>query len=158
MQLSNWARKWGVSAEAIQDLRRILTAVSTEPEHVATGSEGAVQTAQRLHASSGGGRLWRNNVGATMTPEGSFVRFGLCNDSKKMNGIIKSSDLIGIRPVLICPHHVGMVIGQFVARECKAPGHVFRSTPRERAQLKFLLLVIGLGGDASFVDSVSNTW
>lgn len=158
MKVSNWARKWDVSAEAMQDLRRILTAVSTEPEHTATGSESAVQVAQRLHASSGGGRLWRNNVGATTTPEGSFIRFGLCNDSKKMNRNIKSSDLIGIRPVLICPHHVGVTIGQFVARECKPPGHKFRGTPRERAQLKFLLLVIGLGGDASFVDSVSNTW
>ena len=151
MNLHQWAIKWGVPIEAVEDLRREFGLVSTEPNRTKDGeSEAAVQTRIRLEASRKGGRIWRNNVGATMDENGNFIRFGLCNDSKQMNATIKSADLVGIRRVAITQAHVGGVIGQFIAREVKAANWQYAGTPREEAQLKFLELVASLGGDAAF--------
>jgi len=118
MNLTQWAIKWGVPYQAIEDLRAEFGMVSTEPSTAPEGeSEAAVQTKIRLEASRKGCRVWRNNVGATMDENGNFIRYGLCNDSKQMNTVIKSSDLIGIRPVRIESTHVGQVIGQFPSQE-----------------------------------------
>lgn len=111
--------------------------------------EADAQALVRLAASRAGVPLWRNNVGAA-TVNGAFLRWGLANETPGMNAVIKSGDLIGIRPVLICPAHVGMVIGQFVSREVKPPGWIYRGIGRERAQQKWADLVTGLGGDAAF--------
>lgn len=155
MNLEQWAIKWGVSYEAIQDLRKQFGAINTDPVTPVRGnSEVAVQNEIRLEASKAGLRLWRNNVGAIKDERGVPVRYGLCNDNAQLNASLKSSDLIGIRPVLIQPHHVGTVIGQFVAREVKAPTWRYTATAREMAQLRFLELVTSLGGDACFANSV----
>ena len=155
MNLEQWAIKWGVSYEAIQDLRKQFGAINTDPVTPVRGnSEAAVQNEIRLEASKAGLRLWRNNVGAIKDERGVPVRYGLCNDNAHLNASLKSSDLIGIRPVLIQPHHVGTVIGQFVAREVKAPTWRYTATTREMAQLRFLELVTSLGGDACFANSV----
>ena len=152
MTLNQWALKWGVSFEAVEDLRRQFGAISTEPQNIITGqSEAAVQNRIRLEASRLGARLWRNNVGAVTDAESDrLVRYGLCNDSAQINRKIKSSDLIGVRPVLIGPQHLDTVIGQFVAREIKPEGWHYTATEREQAQLRFLELVIAMGGDAAF--------
>lgn len=155
MNLEQWAIKWGVSYEAIQDLRKQFGAINTDPVSPVRGnSEAAVQNEIRLEASKAGLRLWRNNVGAIKDERGVPVRYGLCNDNAQLNASLKSSDLIGIRPVLIQPHHVGTVIGQFVAREVKAPTWRYTATTREMAQLRFLELVTSLGGDACFANGV----
>jgi hypothetical protein len=154
MNLLKWSIKWGVPIAAVEDLRREFGLISTEPPEPDNGeSEAAVQTRIRLEASRKGGRLWRNNVGGAYTEEGGFLRYGLANDSKDMNDLIKSSDLIGLRPVLITQGHVGSILGQFVAREVKAPGWAYTGTKREEAQLNFLNLVTGLGGDAQFANT-----
>lgn len=113
-------------------------------------SEAAIQNLVRLEAGRLGFPLWRNNVGAVLTPGKGMVRYGLANDSKKMNAEVKSSDLIGVRPIIITPDHVGQTIGQFVAREAKASDWKFTGTDRELAQLHFLEIVAELGGDAAF--------
>lgn len=136
-ELFKWAHDWGISQTAIHDLvGRMSPPVPGYPD--SNRSEAAVQVDVRLEASRKGIRLWRNNVGAIKTDTG-MIRFGLANDSKGMNDNIKSSDLIGIRPG-----------GQFVAREIKHAGWKYSGTDREQAQLKFIILVNSLGGDAGF--------
>ncbi len=156
MNLTQWAIKWGVPIEAVEDLRREFGLINTDPQPsgLAAESEGAIQTRIRLEATQKGCRVWRNNVGGTYTEEGSFLRYGVANDSKQMNDLIKSSDLIGIRPLLITQNHVGQIIGQFIAREVKAANWGYSGNKREEAQLNFLNLVASLGGDAAFATSV----
>lgn len=114
-------------------------------------SETAIQNEIRLEASEKGGRLWRNNVGATYTKDGDFLRYGLANDSSAINKQIKSADLIGIRPILITADMVGLTIGQFVSREVKAASWRYTGNERDRAQLAWAELILSLGGDACIV-------
>ena len=113
-------------------------------------SEARILSELRLEASELGYRLWRNNVGATYTSSGDFIRSGLANDSATLNKSIKSADLIGIKPILITQSHVGQIIGQFVSREVKSAGWNYSATDRERAQLSWAELILSLGGDACF--------
>jgi hypothetical protein len=154
MTLSAWAVRHTIPPAALAELRAILTgvpdSVPTEPQD---GSEAALQNLVRLEASRVGGRLWRNNNGAGALSDGSYIRWGIANDSAAVNKVCKSSDLIGIRPVVIRPEHVGHTMGVFLAREIKAPGWKYRATEREQAQLRFIELIVGLGGDAAFASS-----
>lgn len=145
-----WALSEGIPFEAIRRLEQRLGTFSPPVPGAPGLSEAAVQSALRLRVSAGGGVAWRNNVGAGRMDTGSFVRFGLANDSPAMNRLIKSSDLVGIQPVLVTPGHVGMRIGQFWAREVKRGGWAYSGTAREVAQLRFMELVNALGGDAAF--------
>ncbi len=113
-------------------------------------SEARVQQDVQLAASYAGGRLWRNNSGAYFDKRGVQVRYGLCNVSKKVNKQIKSSDLIGITPVVITEDMVGQTVGVFTAVECKKEGWVYPGTEPEIAQKKFIDLVNSLGGRAKF--------
>lgn len=113
-------------------------------------SEAAIQVNVRLAASKAKWAVWRNNTGVLQDERGVPVRFGLCNDSKQLNARYKSSDLIGLRPVLITQEMVGKVIGQFVAREVKHGGWHYKATEREKAQAAFLALVNSMGGDGKF--------
>lgn len=151
MNLNEWALAWGVPFAAVEDLRRRMGLDDDQPPAGLEGkSEAAAQAQVRLAASRAGGRLWRNNVGATYDDKGNFIRYGLANDSSKMNKVCKSADLIGIKPVLVAPTHVGTVIGQFWSREVKAPGWRYTGTEREQAQLAWANLIVSLGGDAAF--------
>lgn len=153
MNLTQWAIKHGIPYAALDELRREFGTISTEPaaNDYDSSTEAAVQTNVRLEASRKGGRLWRNNVGAFKPETGGMVRYGLCNESPQQNKIIKSADLIGIRPVVIGPQHIGQTLGLFVARECKPSNWQYCGDEHERAQLAFLELAASLGADASFV-------
>lgn len=105
----------------------------------------------RLQYASMGCLLWRNNVGACEDKTGRIIRYGLANESSQMNAQIKSSDLIGISPVIITYDMVGMKLGQFMAIECKRPGWKWSGTEREIAQNRFHDLVRAHGGYAGFV-------
>lgn len=155
MNLDQWAIQWSVPYAALADLRQRMGLLGTADIEQKPGeSEAGVQSRIRLEASQKGMRVWRNNVGALLREDGVPVRFGLANDSAKVNAIIKSGDLIGIRPVQIGIQHLGTVIGQFVSREVKEQGWQFAGTPREVAQQNWALLVNSLGGDAGFATSV----
>lgn len=113
-------------------------------------SESRVQTLIRLEAANLGYYLWRNNCGAMVAPDGRLIRYGLANDSKQMNETIKSSDLIGIKPVIITADMIGKTLGVFLSREIKHENWVYTRTDREIAQKAWIDLINSLGGDAAF--------
>lgn len=117
-------------------------------------TETDIQSLIRVEASRLGAPLWRNNNGAAQDKTGRVVRYGLGNDSSKLNEVWKSSDLIGITPVLIRPEHVGQVWGIFTAVEVKAAGWSKPRNDRDRAQERFIKTVQEHGGIGFFADSI----
>lgn len=150
MILAQWAKTWTISSTAIDDL---IARLSTIADSSNGTSESAIQSQLQLSASEHGWRLWRNNVGGCYPKTGGFVRYGLANESHRMNLKIKSSDLIGIKPLKITEDLIDTTVGQFVAREVKNGEWKYSGTLREQAQLNFITLVNGLGGDAKFTNS-----
>lgn len=152
MPINSWCRKWSVHPGAITELQALLGAhgISEAPHGI---SEAAIQQQIRVDSSKHGVRLWRNNNGATLDETGRMIRFGLGNDSPKINRVLKSSDLIGITPVTVTPHMVNSVVGVFTSIEVKASGWKYRGTDREKAQLAWLNLVLSLGGRAKFAST-----
>lgn len=155
MHLHQWALKHNVTLDALKELTDIvLPPLEPPPSNVTT--EAGVQNLVRLEASQIGATLWRNNVGALQDERGVPLRYGLANDSAQMNKVFKSSDLIGIKPVKITINMVGLTIGQFVAREVKAPSWSYRANNHEKAQRAFIDFVNGKGGDACFVNGLGS--
>ena len=149
--LYEWAARHGVSAAAMLDLRAVVApppAPDAAPAH--SDSEAYAQSLVRLEAAQKGVRLFRNNSGALKDDKGRLVRFGLGNESAALNERLKSSDLIGWRPVMITPVHVGAVIAQVVGREIKPRGWRYTGAGRETAQANWINLMLADGGDACF--------
>ena len=119
-------------------------------------SESNIQSRTRLAAVAKRWRLWRNNRGAARTDTGSFIRFGLANDTKQLGDVLKSGDLIGWRPVVITADMVGTVIAQFVSVECKSetwtPPPLDTKDEAAAAQYRWAALVNSEGGHAVFVN------
>lgn len=82
---------------------------------------------------------WRNNSGVLRDITGRPVRYGLANDSKSTNQVIKSGDLIGIGPG-----------GRFLSIEVKPTGWSYTGRGREVAQNNWRELVQSRGGLALF--------
>lgn len=117
-------------------------------------NETPVQQRIRLEAGRLNVPLWRNNVGACRDVSGRLIRYGLANESEAMNREIKSSDLVGIIPIVITPSDIGRTFGVFVAVETKAEG--WKLTPgddRGQAQAAFHRIVQSFGGLAGFARS-----
>jgi hypothetical protein len=153
MIIQDWARRWGIPDYALLDLMNTIAAVG-HPEGV--GGEAVAQTEVRVEAATRGARLFRNNSGVAFDESGRPVRFGLGNDSKQVNAVMKSSDLIGIWPHTVTPGDVGRQLGVFTAIEMKRPGWKYRGTQREVAQSNFLALVTALGGIGKFITRVED--
>jgi hypothetical protein len=152
MWFDEWAHQWGIPLAALLDLRQrmgIAHMPDIEPAGK-PGSEVRQQSLVRIDAAANGVWLTRNNVGALIDERGVPVRYGLANESKAQNKAIKSADLIGVRPTLIGPQHVGMVIGQFISREVKHEGWTYKGDTHEVAQLNWCNFVNSKGGDAAF--------
>jgi hypothetical protein len=154
MILDEWADDHGISEIALIDLKQRMGVIRTDP--VASlvrpsRGEAAVSTDVRLEAAGHGIRLFRNNVGCAFDKTGRPIRYGLCNESKAMNKVIKSHDLVGIRSVLITQAMVNRTIGQFITREAKHREWVYSGNEHEVGQQNFSDLINSLGGDAKFV-------
>lgn len=120
-------------------------------------SESEVQQQVMIEAAKHGIILMRNNSGAFTDSTGRSVRYGLGNDSKKRNDKIKSSDLIGIWPVVITQEMVGQRFGIFFAVEVKEESwRPSFKDKRETAQRVFIDWVKSLGGVAGFANSVDS--
>lgn len=150
-----WCLNNGVSHLA-DNLARALAAeglesMRTPVEGGELGSEARQQSIVRIEAAKADILLWRNNVGVLKDVNGRPVRYGLANDSKQMNEVIKSADLIGIRKLRIEKWMLGGVVGQFVSREIKEEGWKFNPNDQhEAAQQTWGNLIAAYGGDAKF--------
>ena len=147
---TDWAARYPEAAAALTGI------LCTGATHRGDGSEALVQQRVRASVASQGAMTWRNNVGATKArcPDCNApqvpIRFGLANDSSRLNKRIKSSDLIGCIPRQITPAMVGTTIGQFASIECKREGWTYTGTDREAGQAAWLGLILQLGGFAQF--------
>ena len=122
-------------------------------------SESEVQQQIRLEAARRGTPLLRNNSGACRDDTGRMIRYGLGNDSARLNKEFKSSDLIGIWPRLITQEMVGQTIGQFFAVEVKPPGWKQRpGDARAAAQLNFGRWAADHGGIFTFATGIDEVW
>lgn len=122
-------------------------------------TEALSQQQIRLEAARLGATLWRNNSGAAQDKTGRLIRYGLGNDSARINAAFKSSDLIGLVPRFVTPDMLGTVVGVFVAVECKEPSWRRsygdgEKAEREAAQERFISLVSSNGGLAGFATGV----
>ncbi len=147
--IEKWAKDWGVHEFAITDLVNRMH--DMQPGNPKT-EEAVVQQELRLDASRQGARLWRNNNGAAQDRTGRMIRYGLGNDSAKVNRHLKSSDLIGITPVHITPDLINTTMGVFTSIEVKKGSWVYKGTERELAQANWLNLVTLMGGIAMFAN------
>lgn len=151
----DWARRWNLPPQALQELHAIMGIVSTHQPEVVTdiAGESRQQSLIRLDCARQGMTLFRNNVGALKNEDGRLVRYGLANDSAAFNKVIKSSDLIGWREILIRSEHVGQRVAQFASIEAKEAGWHYTGTEREAAQLKWIEQVNKAGGYARFANA-----
>lgn len=152
-ELNEWRQLHGIDENAWRDLMMLLAPPIQPYTMPELNTEAYNQQMLRLVASSREHTyLWRNNVGAYVEPGSRRqIRYGLCNDSKKLNAKWKSSDLIGGTPILVTPQHVGMRLLVFTAVEVKAGGwKPGKDRMRERAQLRFINAVRTAGGIGFF--------
>lgn len=163
MDYNEWVSR---HPQAAADLQVMLGAVPWPTGGVGGEGkpEGWAQQQARFKAAQQGAMAWRNNVGATPAktqhacPRCQFrfeeqqqpVRYGLANDSAKLNERIKSSDLILAIPRVIRQEDVGTTIAQFGSVETKRPGWVFTGKGQEAGQAAWLALITKIGGFACF--------
>lgn len=116
--------------------------------------EGYAMQEVRKRASDWKARMFRNNTGCLKDQSGRPVRFGLGNESSKVNAQFKTGDYVGWFPVTITPEMVGKTIAVFANIEVKAVGFTvkldYNPKSREYAQNNFNQLVISHGGIAGF--------
>lgn len=120
-------------------------------------SEALVQSLVRIRAPSLACHLFRNNVGQLKDANGRPVRYGLANDGKHLNKVLKSADLIGWTRHTITQEDVGRTVAIFTSIECKAedwaPPQSGAEFERYEAQLAWANLVVICGGIAKIVTS-----
>lgn len=152
MILRTWAARHGVPFGAVLELETLMGVSHAPPVEVdgPLGSEGRQQSLVLLEAADKDIMLFRNNVGALQDKTGRYVRYGLANESKKQNELIKSADLIGWQPLVIQQWMVGYKVAQFLSVEIKEEGWTYTGDEHEQAQQAWAELVIAGGGRALF--------
>lgn len=152
MTLEEWELRWRgiVPPQALAELHAALVDVAKPPESDDARSEAFAASEGRLTASRLGVVLWRNNVGVLEDENGRPIRYGLANESKKMNAVLKSGDYIGVAPYTVTSADIGRRLGVFTSVEFKKPQWTYSGTPREQAQVNWQTAVNTLGGVAFF--------
>jgi hypothetical protein len=149
MTFDEWATRWALHPQAIAELIALGTEYSTPEDQ---RSEAYATSAGRRELGNRGIISMRNNVGALEDSKGRVVRFGLMNESEKVNKTMKSSDEILIIPYRVKAEDVGRKLGLFGAIEFKRPSWVYSGEGREGAQLNFIRMVQAAGGFATFAN------
>lgn len=155
MNLIEWGLKHRVSPEALRELCE--SALYLQPDVDGAG-EDRVQSEIRRDAARRGVYLFRNNRGAGKTDTGSYIRYGLANDSKKFGAAWKSGDLIGWEPVLITDDMVGTFIARFLSVEAKRRNWKFSGSLEDMAQARWAALVNSQGGRAVITNNSEGVW
>jgi len=156
MNIDQWQIRWCLPYQAMVELSdAIQPEIAPKPVGASDMTESAVEQRVRLKASQAGIRLFRNNVGACQDVNGRPVRYGLANDSSRINKAVKSGDLIGVTPVMIRSKHLGMLFGVFTSIECKKSAWEYKGKGREVAQNNWNTVINSLGGFARFANSES---
>lgn len=155
--LTEWAHKHGVTGAALRELIEIIypDVNSLIPDPESYENESQVQAQIRLEAPKHGAWLGRNNRGAMMNDKGRLVRFGLANDSDKIDKVFKTGDLVGGTQRMVMPEHIGQIWDIYTNVEVKEPG--WRFTPGDKravAQLACINYHRKRGGIAGFCTSV----
>lgn len=156
MNLEQWAIDYQVPYAAVAALHQLMGLNGRDHMPEKSGvSEAAVDSVLVLEAARLDIPLWRNNCGALRDEHDRLIRYGLANSTKDENKLIASADRIGIRRRLVTSAMVGQHVGQFVSRETKKVGWVFKGGDtkegmREEAQLRWAQLILSYGGDAGF--------
>lgn len=112
----------------------------------------------RLRASEMGLTLFRNNTGAFSDETGRLVRFGLGNESKRLQESCRFGDYIGFYEMQITKEMVGKTVAVFANIEVKPEGKIpttlkraqKHETSREAGQLRAIKLIRNKGGMAWF--------
>ena len=115
--------------------------------------ENEVKDIVRMEADSLGHFLYRNQTGALQDKDGRWVRFGLANESKNLNKVLKSGDLIGIAPLVITEAMLGATVGVFVSVEVKKPGWIFGASKQDEGQEAWREHITRNGGFATVIDN-----
>lgn len=151
-ELLAWATRHKITQAALTDLVNLLAGndYSGEVSEDDKVSESRQQSLIRLEAPRRGFWLTRNNVGAFESATGQWVRYGLANESKQQNKMIKSGDLIGFRSKVIVETDVGSTIAQFASFECKHRDWKYTGDEHEQAQARWRDFVNSHGGVAAF--------
>lgn len=89
--------------------------------------------------------VWRSNTGALRDEGGRLVRYGLCDGSSDLIGIVRLCDVAALSSIA---HRTDP--GVFLAIEVKRPGE--KPTAEQRA---FLARVAAMGGVAGWCSSVA---
>lgn len=147
MNFHAWAIKWNVSFDALQDLMNMFATEERPADGMQDEIEAEVQQQIRVYAGTIGGVMWRNNSGTFMNPNDRLVRFGLGNDSAKLNKKYKSPDLVGL---------TRLTGGVLILCEVKRPGWTGPKTEHEVAQAAFLTHAASFGAKAGFATSVND--
>ena len=152
-----WAQRWNIPPEAVSELFGLLAHVELAPNvTAAVGSEAQVQQGLRVLAPHHDGWLGRNNSGALKDERGNMVRFGLANDSTRLNKVFKTPDLVGFTSITMQSTDVGRQVAVFTGVEAKKPGWRSPTNDRERAQASCLKFIHARGGIALFAADPSD--
>ena len=84
--LKDWQMRWQLPNQAMTELAQLMGMGDYQERVGAEGEkEAVVQQKVRFEAAQQGIRMWRNNVGVLKDDRGIPIRYGLANESKKMN-------------------------------------------------------------------------
>lgn len=154
MTLDQWAVLWGVPPAAMEQLRTLTLPITDAPRKAVSDAKSEAAVSERILLASAERDdllMFRNNVGAWKHPEtGRVVRYGLGNESKRVNETIKSADFIGIWRKRVTLADVGKDHGLLVSTEAKREDEPLNpNDPRTAAQLRWAQAINSFGGIAT---------